>query len=151
MPPCSAHTMCSWVCAGLISVLKGETTLPVWSYIIALISGAIVTPFSTLLFARMGDGIATNQLFKMIPGALNPGMPVANLYVSRLISFPSHDSLSDTVFQFSMWSHDVVATSIGLASDLKLGQYLKVRSLLENSWPETLNLLLPRFLRVLCL
>ena len=25
-----------------------------------------------------------------------------------------------------MWSHDVVATSIGLASDLKLGQYLKI-------------------------
>jgi hypothetical protein len=29
-------------------------------------------------------------------------------------------------FQFSMWSHDVVSTSILLASDLKLGQYLKV-------------------------
>jgi hypothetical protein len=25
-----------------------------------------------------------------------------------------------------MWSHDVVATSIGLATDLKLGQYLKI-------------------------
>ncbi|KAH9983191.1 OPT oligopeptide transporter protein-domain-containing protein [Russula compacta] len=93
--------------AGLISVLRGETTLPVWSYIVALISGIIVTPFSTLLFARMGTGIATNQLFKMIAGAINPGRPVANLY-------------------FSMWSHDVVATSIGLASDLKLGQYLKI-------------------------
>ncbi|KAI0273164.1 OPT oligopeptide transporter protein-domain-containing protein [Russula aff. rugulosa BPL654] len=93
--------------AGLISVLHGETTLPVWSYIVALISGAIVTPFSTLLFARLGNGIATNQLFKMIAGAINPGRPVANLY-------------------FSMWSHDVVGTSIGLASDLKLGQYLKI-------------------------
>lgn len=93
--------------AGLISVLHGETTLPVWSYIVALISGAIITPFSTLLVARLGNGIATNQLFKMIAGAINPGRPVANLY-------------------FSMWSHDVVATSIGLASDLKLGQYLKI-------------------------
>ncbi|KAI0306870.1 OPT oligopeptide transporter protein-domain-containing protein [Multifurca ochricompacta] len=92
--------------AGLISVLKGETTLPVWSYVVALLSGAIVTPFSTLLYARMGNGIATNQLFKMIAGAINPGRPVANLY-------------------FSMWSHDVVSTSIGLASDLKMGQYLK--------------------------
>jgi len=27
---------------------------------------------------------------------------------------------------FSMWSHDVVSTSINLASDLKLGQYLKI-------------------------
>lgn len=25
-----------------------------------------------------------------------------------------------------MWSHDVVSTSIGLASDLKMGQYLKI-------------------------
>ena len=73
---------------GLISVLKGETTLPVWSYIVALISGAIVTPFSTLLYARMGNGIATNQLFKMIAGAINPGRPVANLYVG--VSMSSH-------------------------------------------------------------
>jgi hypothetical protein len=39
-------------------------------------------PFSTLLFARMGNGIATNQLMKMVAGAINPGRPVANLYVS---------------------------------------------------------------------
>ena len=45
-------------------MLKGETTLPIWSYIVALLSGAIVTPFSTLLFARMGNSIVTNQLFK---------------------------------------------------------------------------------------
>ena len=25
-----------------------------------------------------------------------------------------------------MWSHDVVSTSIGLAGDLKIGQYLKI-------------------------
>ena len=108
-------------------MLHGETTLPVWSYIVALISGAIVTPFSTLLVARVGNGIATNQLFKMIAGAINSGRPVANLYVSGLM-FSSHDLFFNRMFffQFSMWSHDVVATSIGLAGDLKLGQYLKV-------------------------
>ncbi|KAF5356761.1 hypothetical protein D9756_006727 [Leucocoprinus leucothites] len=93
--------------AGLIVVLKGQTTLPWWSYIVALLVGAFITPFSTLLFARMGNGIATNQLMKMVAGAVNPGRPVANLY-------------------FSMWSHDVVSTSIGLAGDLKMGQYLKI-------------------------
>ncbi|KAH9840269.1 oligopeptide transporter [Rhodofomes roseus] len=93
--------------AGLIVVLKGQTTLPWWSYLIALLLGAFVTPFSTLLYARMGNGIATNQLMKMVAGAINPGRPVANLY-------------------FSMWSHDVVSTSIGLAGDLKMGQYLKI-------------------------
>ncbi|KAF5311075.1 hypothetical protein D9619_007886 [Psilocybe cf. subviscida] len=66
--------------AGLIVVFKGQTTLPWWSYIVALILGAFITPFSTLLFARMGNGIATNQLMKMVAGAINPGRPVANLY-----------------------------------------------------------------------
>lgn len=66
---------------GLIVVLKGETTLPWWGFIVALVLGAVVTPFSTLLFARMGNGIATNQLMKMVAGAINPGKPVANLYV----------------------------------------------------------------------
>ncbi|KAH9062284.1 OPT oligopeptide transporter protein-domain-containing protein [Lactarius vividus] len=93
--------------AGLISVLKGQTTLPVWSYIIALLSGAIVTPFSTLINGRMGSGIGTVQLFKMIAGAINPGRPVANLY-------------------FSMWSHDVVSTAVEFSGDLKIGQYLKI-------------------------
>ncbi|KAL1661418.1 peptide transporter MTD1 [Schizophyllum commune] len=93
--------------AGLIVCIKGETSLPWWSYIVSLAVGAFITPFSTILYGRMGNGIATNNLMKMIPGALNPGRPVANLY-------------------FSMWSHDVVSTSIGLAGDLKVGQYTKV-------------------------
>ena len=67
-------------------MLKGETTLPVWSYIVALIFGTIVTPFSTLLYARMGVGIGTIQIFKMIAGSINPGRPVANLYVGVLIT-----------------------------------------------------------------
>ncbi|KAH8093283.1 oligopeptide transporter [Cristinia sonorae] len=93
--------------AGLIVVIKGDTTLPWWSYIVALLLGAFVTPFSTLLYARLGNGIATNQLMKMVGAATNPGKPVANLY-------------------FSMWSHDVISTSISLAGDLKMGQYLKI-------------------------
>ncbi|KAF8309084.1 OPT superfamily oligopeptide transporter [Clavulina sp. PMI_390] len=93
--------------AGLIVIFKGDTTLPVYGFIIALLLGTFIAPFSNLLYARLGNGIATNQLMKMVAGALHPGKPVSNLY-------------------FSMWSHDVVATSINLASDLKMGQYLKI-------------------------
>ena len=82
-------------------MLHGETTLPVWSYIVALISGAIVTPFSTLLVARVGNGIATNQLFKMIAGAINSGRPVANLYVSDLM-FSSHALFFKLAYFFSV-------------------------------------------------
>ena len=88
---------------GLIVVFKGETTLPWYGYIVALVLGGtrflflmpraelnhragVITPFSTLLYARMGNGIATNQLMKMVAGAVNPGKPVANLYVRRPFS-----------------------------------------------------------------
>ncbi|KAH8093910.1 OPT oligopeptide transporter protein-domain-containing protein [Cristinia sonorae] len=93
--------------AGLIVVIKGETTLPWWSYIIALIVGAAVAPFSNLLYARVGNGINTTNLCKMVAAACNPGKPVANLY-------------------FSMWSHDVIVQAIALGGDLKMGQYLKI-------------------------
>ena len=79
--------------AGLIVIFKGETTLPWWAYIVALLLGGFVTPFSTLLFARMGNGIATNQLMKMVAGAVNPGKPVANLYVRP----PKHARVLRTV------------------------------------------------------
>jgi hypothetical protein len=76
----------------------------------------------------MGNGIATNQLMKMVAGAIAPGRPVANLYVSMHIFYPSFQPFqyAEIHNQFSMWSHDVVATSIGLAGDLKMGQYLKI-------------------------
>lgn len=93
--------------SALIVIFKGQTTLPWYSYLVALLLGTFVTPFSQLLFARMGNGIATNQLMKMVGGAIAPGRPLANLY-------------------FSMWSHDVISQSVGLAGDLKIGQYLKI-------------------------
>ena len=36
---------------------------------------------------------ATNNLMKMIPGALNPGKPVANLYVRCPLFYNYHDDL----------------------------------------------------------
>ena len=41
-----------------------------------------VQPFTTILYARMGSGVTTVQLMKMVAGVINPGRPVANLYVS---------------------------------------------------------------------
>ncbi len=70
----------------------------------------------------MGSGIDTTLLMKMVAGAINPGRPVANLYVGFFECYLSFE----LICQFSMWSHDVVATSINLAGDLKIGQYLKI-------------------------
>jgi hypothetical protein len=41
-----------------------------------------VQPFSSILNARIGSGVGTIQLMKMVAGLINPGRPVANLYVS---------------------------------------------------------------------
>ncbi|KAK6903319.1 hypothetical protein I203_108584 [Kwoniella mangroviensis CBS 8507] len=92
---------------GLVVVIKEDITLSPGSYVTALVLGTVVAPFSTILYSRFGNGIATNQLMKMVAGLTSPGRPVANLY-------------------FSAWSHSVISQSLNLACDLKMGEYLKV-------------------------
>ncbi|SJX62699.1 related to peptide transporter Mtd1 [Sporisorium reilianum f. sp. reilianum] len=92
---------------GLVVVLTQHTTLPWYAYIISLLLGTIVAPFSGVLYAILGNGISTNQLTKMIGGIVSPGRPLANLY-------------------FYAWSHSTIAQVINLSNDLKMGQYLKI-------------------------
>jgi hypothetical protein len=61
--------------AGIIVTAKDETTLPVWGYIIALLVGAFIAPFSCILYGLYETGIGTNQLSKMVAGAVHPGRP----------------------------------------------------------------------------
>ena len=70
--------------AGVIACAKGETTLPVWSFVVALLLGMFITPFSAMLYGLMGSAVSTNQISKMVAGAINPGKPVANLYVCHI-------------------------------------------------------------------
>ncbi|POR36260.1 OPT oligopeptide transporter [Tolypocladium paradoxum] len=92
---------------GLVVVLKENITLPVWAYIVSLLLGTFIAPLSTLLFARYGNGIATNNLSKMLAGLMLPGRPIGNMY-------------------FSAWSHNVIANAVNLCNDLKMGEYLKI-------------------------
>ncbi|CAN9292268.1 unnamed protein product [Alternaria alternata] len=92
---------------GLVVVIKENVTLPVWAYVIALAMGTIISPFSTLLYARFGNGIATNNLSKVIAGLILPGRPIGNMY-------------------FAAWSHNVINSAVQLSMDLKLGEYLKI-------------------------
>ncbi|THY39883.1 peptide transporter [Aureobasidium pullulans] len=92
---------------GLIVVIKENITMPVWAYVVALISGIIVAPFSALIYSRFGNGIATNNLSKMIAGLALPGRPVGNMY-------------------FAAWSHNVITNTVNLCNDLKMGEYLKI-------------------------
>ena len=93
--------------AGLIVNIKGNTTLPVWGYIVSLLLGAFIAPFSCILYGLYGTGVGTNALSKMVAGALHPGRPLANLY-------------------FASWSHQIILLAVNLANWLKLGQYTKI-------------------------
>ncbi|KAF7559173.1 hypothetical protein G7046_g4975 [Stylonectria norvegica] len=92
---------------GLIVIVKENITLSVWAYIVALVMGIIIAPMSTLLYSRYGNGIATNNLSKMIAGLAIPGRPVGNMY-------------------FAAWSHNVISNAVNLSNDLKQGEYLKI-------------------------
>ncbi|QBZ65136.1 hypothetical protein PoMZ_06841 [Pyricularia oryzae] len=92
---------------GLIVVTTQDVTLPAWAYIVSLLLGSIIAPFSTLLYSRYGNGIATNNLSKMIAGLILPERPIANMY-------------------FAAFSHNVINCTLNLSNDLKIGEYLKI-------------------------
>ncbi|CAG8902131.1 unnamed protein product [Penicillium egyptiacum] len=92
---------------GIIVTVKENITLSVWAYVISLLLGCILAPFSVILYSRYGNGIATNNLSKMLAGLILPGRPVGNMY-------------------FAAWSHNVISNAVNLSSDLKMGEYLKI-------------------------
>ncbi|OBT74318.1 hypothetical protein VF21_06904 [Pseudogymnoascus sp. 05NY08] len=92
---------------GLAIVIKEKDILPVWAYIVSLLLGIAFSPFSIILYSRYGNGIATNNLSKMLAGLMLPGRPVGNMY-------------------FNAWSHNVIQNSLNLCNDLKMGEYLKI-------------------------
>lgn len=95
------------VIAGIIVNVKGDTTLPVWGFIVSLALGIFISPFSCIIYGLFGSGVSTNAISKMVGGAIHPYKPVANLY-------------------FAAWSHQVILLAVNLANWLKVGQYTKV-------------------------
>ncbi|KAK0118425.1 hypothetical protein ONS95_012712 [Cadophora gregata] len=92
---------------GLVVVIKENITLPAWAYIVSLCIGSFIAPFSCLIYSRYGNGIATNNLSKLIAGLMLPERPVGNMY-------------------FAAWSHNVIGSAVQLCNDLKQGEYLKI-------------------------
>ncbi|SPO06346.1 related to peptide transporter [Cephalotrichum gorgonifer] len=92
---------------GLVVVIRENITLPAWAYVVALILGSVVAPLSTVLYARFGNGIATNNLSKLMAGLILPERPIGNMY-------------------FAAWSHNVINCAVTLSNDLKMGEYLKI-------------------------
>lgn len=108
---------------GLIVVTTQNITLPAWAYVVSLLLGIFIAPLvstllrvaskrgtlltvlqSTLLYSRYGNGIATNNLSKMLAGLILPERPIGNMY-------------------FAAWSHNVISNAVNLSNDLKMGEY----------------------------
>ncbi|KAF6834649.1 oligopeptide transporter 7, partial [Colletotrichum plurivorum] len=53
---------------GIVVVATQNITLPIWAYVVSLLLGIFIAPLSTLLYSRYGNGIATNNLSKMLAG-----------------------------------------------------------------------------------
>lgn len=85
----------------------GNSHLPWWALIVALLMAAAVFPFVLVVYAVSGFATNVEQLAQMLGAVLVPGNPQANLY-------------------FALYGANTVTQARALTSDLKLGQYTKL-------------------------
>lgn len=120
--------------------IKGETTLPWWSFIVALLLGSFITvsgqhvcflngQADALLAAVLNDSLCSNGDRHFHESAFQDGRWCRQPWAASRQFICQHAHFSSRVvadhvlvLQFSMWSHDVVSQSIGLAGDLKMGE-----------------------------
>jgi uncharacterized protein (DUF983 family) len=112
---------------GAIVVSTQNITMPVWAYVLSLLLGTLIAPLSTLLYSRFGNGIATNNLSKMLAGLMLPERPIGN---SKSSSYFTHRLLYSLLtynypVYFAAWSHSMILNCVNLSNDLKMGEYRK--------------------------
>ncbi|GAA6063037.1 hypothetical protein JCM10212_001016 [Sporobolomyces blumeae] len=96
----------SFACA-MATCYTGHSQLPWWALIVALILSLFMFPFVCVIYAVTGFKTDVQQLAQMLGAALVPGNSQANLY-------------------FTLYGYNSCAQALGLARDLKLGQYTKL-------------------------
>ena len=126
--------------SGLIVVIEGQTTISWYSYIVALLLGCMMLlpsfPDPHRYFSSLCDTIFPNVhwyhgKWHWHQSNDEDGWRCICLWPSNgqpLCVFLKNCSFFfiDTVSQFTMWSHGIVSQAVPLASDLKVGQYLKI-------------------------
>lgn len=92
---------------GAISVQAFPTQMPVYAVMLSLIVPLIYMLPAGLIFAVTGQPLSLNFLAQVIPGALLPGKPIANMI-------------------FKCYSIETLYSAQMFTQDLKLGHYLKI-------------------------
>ena len=92
---------------GMICIYEAKSTLPWYAYIVSILLSFVFTLFMGIQTARFGMYVGQQNLIQMIGAFINPGKPLANMY-------------------FTLYGSNSVTQALGLLSDLKLGQYMKL-------------------------
>ncbi len=92
---------------GMVCIYAAKSTLPWYAYIVSLLLSLVFTLFMGIQSARFGMYVGQQNLIQMIGAFMTPGKPLANMY-------------------FTLYGSNSVTQALGLLSDLKLGQYMKL-------------------------
>jgi hypothetical protein len=87
----------------MATAYTGNSHLPWWALIVALLLATFIFPFAVIVSATTGFTVDVQQLAQMLGAALVPGNPQANLY-------------------FTLYGSNTVGQAKDLAVDLKLGR-----------------------------
>ncbi|TFK45067.1 oligopeptide transporter [Crucibulum laeve] len=102
-----AIAFCVFFSLAVVAVEVWDTSVPVWSLLLAIMLPVIYILPSGFIYAMTGQGITLNILAQIIPGVLKPGNPLANMV-------------------FKAYSVQTLVEATSFVQDLKLGHYVKV-------------------------
>lgn len=95
------------VCLGTVQLYAGDMQLPWWGLLLVITVSALFTLPCGMLFATANVQIGMDYVSEVLAGALFPGRPVA-------------------VLTATVYGRQVLEQCLNLASDLKLGFYMKI-------------------------
>jgi hypothetical protein len=78
----------------------GNSTLPWWGFIVAMIIGYVFLTFFGAMQAITGIQWLVQPIVQMIGGYIQPGNPVANMYFSLYVSCPNPPTTLILVYFF---------------------------------------------------
>ncbi|KAG2183457.1 hypothetical protein INT43_006463 [Umbelopsis isabellina] len=88
-------------------IYAGESTMPWWGLILAVILAFIVTGVNCLMTSTTGFTISTEAMIQLIGGYVMPGKPVANMW-------------------FTLYGYNTIGQATSMIVDLKIGHYMKI-------------------------
>ncbi|KAI0071867.1 peptide transporter MTD1 [Panus rudis PR-1116 ss-1] len=91
----------------MATIYTGDSQLPWWGLIVALIISTIFLPFVVTVYAITGFVPDIQSLVQMLGACMIPGSPQANMY-------------------FTLYGYNTLSQARGIIRDLKMGQYTKL-------------------------